>query len=77
MFVKSEVRITDEKLIMCWNIRLNKLSKLRKQQRLYYFLLLFTGSTVFSFLLQRSAQRSTMGKKIWLSMHPRNFGSDL
>ena len=23
MFVKSEVRITDEKLIMCWNIRLN------------------------------------------------------
>ena len=21
-------------------------------------------------------QRSTMGKKIWLSMHPRNFGSE-
>ena len=24
----------------------------------------------------RSAQRSTMGKKFWLSRHPRNFGSD-
>ena len=22
------------------------------------------------------AQQNTMGKKIWLSMHPRNFGSD-
>ena len=22
------------------------------------------------------AERSTVGKKIWLSMHPRNFGSD-
>ena len=22
----------------------------------------------------RSSQRSTMGNKIWLSMHPRNFG---
>ena len=21
-------------------------------------------------------QQSTMGKKIWLSIHPRNFGSD-
>ena len=24
----------------------------------------------------QSAQRSSMDKKIWLSMHPRNFGSD-
>ena len=24
----------------------------------------------------RSAQRSTIGKKFWLSRHPRNFGSD-
>ena len=23
----------------------------------------------------KRAQRSTMGKKIWLTMHPRNFGS--
>ena len=24
----------------------------------------------------KRVQRSTMSKKIWLSMHPRNFGSD-
>ena len=24
----------------------------------------------------KRAQRSTMGKKFWLSRHPRNFGSD-
>ena len=33
---------------------------------------------VFSKALARAkrAQRTTMGKKIWLSMHPRNFGSE-
>ena len=34
--------------------------------------------TVISRALSRAkrAQRSTIGKKIWLSMHPRSFGSD-
>ena len=26
-------------------------------------------------MLRESAQRSIVGKKIWLSMHPRNLGS--
>ena len=42
------------------------------------FCMLTSKLTVNSRALSRAkrAQRSTIGKKIWLSMHPRNFGSD-
>ena len=42
------------------------------------FCMLTSKLTVNSRALSRAkrAQRSTIGKKIWLSMHPRSFGSD-
>ena len=40
---------------------------------------LYLNSEFNSFIadLSKRAQQGTMGKKIWLSMHPRNFDSHL
>ena len=49
-----------------------------------YFFFFFFATTAFEMIFVKSgglarekrAERSTMDNKIWLSMHPRNFGSD-